>query len=84
MGREARINAASWHRVTKGYVIETFKQADCKNCNGAGHVNETVCSCASLAFRRAGDEMIAEGKLRYKQVDKSTGWFEYRKIGVAA
>lgn len=78
MGKEARLKRATWKRVTKGFVIENFKQQGCKACLGTGIVdNDKVCVCATLAFRRSGDEWIAEKRLRVNDA----GDFEYRALG---
>lgn len=82
---------ASWHRVTNEYIVNTFKQAGCNNCNGTGLVgNETngytVCGCAQLAFRRQMQILTVAGKLRERiqRVGKDDRkWLEYREIGLS-
>lgn len=83
MGRPKIKDKTLWARVTNAWIIKKFKQSGCNNCGGEGFLKDeqgeptAVCSCATLAFRRAGDEMIKEGRLRLKP----SGGFEYKLLG---
>jgi hypothetical protein len=75
-----------WVRVTNEFVAKFFGQKGCTNCDGNGFIGgdaqgRTVCSCATLAFRR---EMIATGKVRRRCQrigNKDVIWLEYRELG---
>lgn len=69
-----------WHRVTKELVCSCANEK-CTNCDGKGYVGDeaggyTVCSCATLGFRReyAGRVRPRSQRIGHRDVQ----WLEYR------
>jgi hypothetical protein len=75
-----------WQQVTNRYML-SFAVPECRNCDGKGEIvdgeTHTVCSCATLAFRRALPDMVRTGRVRARQQrigKKMLSWLEYKPL----